>query len=115
MDADHRQLHDVGRGALDDRVDGQALAQRAHLPVARSQLGDLPAPAGRSGVLSTSGGLVFLSGGGGLLVVDARTGKALWSVNLAQVSNATPMTYMVGGKQYIAVSGTGTIAAYMLY
>jgi hypothetical protein len=36
-------------------------------------------------------------------------------VNLAQVSKATPMTYMVGGKQYIAVSGTGTIAAYMLY
>ena len=43
--ADHRQLHDVGGGALDDGVDGQALAERAHLVVARAQLGDLAAAA----------------------------------------------------------------------
>jgi hypothetical protein len=43
--ADHRELEHVGGRALDDRVDRQALAQRAHLVVAGPQLGDLPAPA----------------------------------------------------------------------
>ena len=66
---------------------------------------DLPAPAGRSGVLSTASGLVFLGGGGGLLVVDAKTGKPLWNVNIAQTTQGSPMTYMVGGKQYIALAG----------
>ena len=84
-------------------------------PFTGKKVWDLPAPVGRSGVLSTAGGLLFLSGGGGLLVVDAKTGKPLWNVNLAQISNATPMTYMVGGRQYIALSGTGTITAYVLY
>ena len=43
------ELDDVGRRALDDRVDGQALAQRPHLVVARPQLGDLtPAAPQRS-------------------------------------------------------------------
>jgi alcohol dehydrogenase (cytochrome c) len=88
---------------------------RAMDPVTGKKVWDMPAPVGRSGVLSTAGGLLFLGGGGGLLVIDAKTGKPLWNVNLAQITNATPMTYMVGGKQYIGLSGTGTIAAYMLY
>ncbi len=88
---------------------------RAMDPFTGKKVWDFPAPQGRSGVLSTAGNLLFLTGGGGLMVFDAKTGKSLWNVNLSQVSNATPMTYMVGGKQYIAVSGTGTIAAYVLY
>ena len=43
--ADHRELDDVRRGALDHGVDRQALAERAHLVVAGAQLRDLPAPA----------------------------------------------------------------------
>src|SRR6187397_3049379 len=39
----HRQLEHVGGGALDHRVDREALAELAHLPVARAQLRDLPA------------------------------------------------------------------------
>ena len=42
---DHRHLHDVGRGALDDHVDREALALLAQLPAARAQLGDLAAAA----------------------------------------------------------------------
>jgi alcohol dehydrogenase (cytochrome c) len=88
---------------------------RAMDPFTGKKVWDFPAPTGRSGVLSTAGNLLFLSGGGGLIVLDAKNGKPLWNVNLSQTSNATPMTYMVGGKQYIAVSGTGTITAYMVY
>ncbi len=43
--ADHRELDDVGGGALDDGVDGEAFAEGAHLVVAGAQLGDLAAPA----------------------------------------------------------------------
>jgi len=39
--ADHRHLDDVGGGALDHGVDGEALAERVLLAVARAQLGDL--------------------------------------------------------------------------
>jgi len=88
---------------------------RAIDPFTGRKMWDLPAPAGRSGVLSTASGLVFLGGGGGLLVVDAKTGKPLWNVNIAQTTQGSPMTYMVGGKQYIALPGTSSMTAYVLY
>ena len=88
---------------------------RAIDPFTGRKVWDLPAPAGRSGVLSTASGLVFLGGGGGLLIVDAKTGKPLWNVNIAHTTQGSPMTYMVGGKQYIALAGTSSITAYVLY
>jgi alcohol dehydrogenase (cytochrome c) len=81
---------------------------RAIDPFSGKKVWDLPAPAGRSGVLSTAGGLIFLGGGGGLLVVDAKTGKPLWNVNISQTTQGSPMTFMVGGKQYIALAGTSS-------
>ena len=88
---------------------------RAIDPFTGKKVWDIPAPAGRSGVLSTASGLVFLGGGGGLLIVDAKTGKPLWNVNIAHTTQGSPMTYMVGGKQYIALPGTSSITAYVLY
>jgi len=66
-------------------------------------------------VLSTASGLIFLGGGGGLLVVDGKTGKPVWNVNISQTTQGSPMTFMVGGKQYIALPGTNSITAYVLY
>ena len=74
---------------------------------------DFPAP--RAGVLSTAGGLVFTSGIGGLLALDAKTGKAVWNLNIVNAGQTAPMTYMVGGKQYIALQGSGAVIAYMLF
>jgi alcohol dehydrogenase (cytochrome c) len=88
---------------------------RAMNPFSGKKVWDFPAPAGRSGVLSTAGGLLFVGGGGGLLALDAKTGKAVWNVNVSQATQATPMTYMVGGRQYIALPGTGVIVAYAMY
>ena len=82
---------------------------RAMDPFTGKKVWDIPAPEGRSGVLSTSSGLIFLGGGGGLMVVDGRTGKPLWNINIAQTTQGSPMTYMVGGKQYIALPGTSSI------
>ena len=46
--------------------------------------GIIPTP--RSGVLSTAGGLVFTSGVGGLLALDARTGKPVWNLNIVSAA-----------------------------
>ena len=88
---------------------------RAIDPFTGRKVWDIPAPAGRSGVLSTASGLIFLGGGGGLLVLDAKTGRPLWNVNIAHTTQGSPMTYMVGGKQYIALAGTSAITVYVLY
>ena len=70
---------------------------------------------GRGGVLSTAGGLVFFGGSAGAFVVlDANTGKALWHLNLGQEWQASPMTYMVGGRQFIALAGPAGIFTFSL-
>ena len=38
---------------------------------------------------------------------DSRTGKLLWVGDLPFAGNATPATYMVGGKQYIVIATSG--------
>jgi alcohol dehydrogenase (cytochrome c) len=72
-------------------------------------------PGGRTGVLSTAGGLVFTGGNGGLLALDAKTGKPVWSLNIAASGLTAPMTYMVGGRQYVAIGAAGAILAYVIF
>jgi alcohol dehydrogenase (cytochrome c) len=57
-----------------------------------------------SGALATAGNLVFIGQPDGTLSAhDARTLKEVWSFNAGTGINAPPITYSVGGKQYIAV------------
>jgi len=57
-----------------------------------------------SGILTTAGNLVIQGTAGGLLqAFDARDGKKLWSAPAETGVIAAPMTYSVGGAQYIAV------------
>jgi len=64
------------------------------------------------GTLATVTGLVFVAeDGGGLMAVDATTGKPLWSFQTNQTWKASPMTYMFDGKQYVAVAAGSTIIA----
>ena len=67
------------------------------------------------GVLSTAGGLIlFGDDSGALAAVDAKTGKALWHFNTNVTWRASPMTYMVDGKQYIAIASGSNIVAFGL-
>jgi alcohol dehydrogenase (cytochrome c) len=60
------------------------------------------------GISATGGDLVFAGEGNGLFkAYDARTGKVLWSFQCGAGVNAPPVTYMVDGKQYIAVGAGG--------
>ncbi|HJN42985.1 MAG: PQQ-binding-like beta-propeller repeat protein [Vicinamibacterales bacterium] len=62
-----------------------------------------------SGVLSTGGDLVFFGeDSGAFAALDAHTGEPLWHFQANQDWKASPMTYMVGGRQYVAIaSGLG--------
>jgi alcohol dehydrogenase (cytochrome c) len=58
-----------------------------------------------AGVLSTAGGIVVTALLDGTIVaLDDQTLDELWSVNVGTGFNAPPMTYAVGGKQYIAIA-----------
>jgi quinoprotein glucose dehydrogenase len=37
---------------------------------------------------------------------DSRTGKLLWETELPYAGNATPITYMAGGKQYVVIAAS---------
>ena len=58
-----------------------------------------------TGLLSTAGGLVF--GGaeeGNFFALDAESGKALWELQLGGAVRSPPVSFMIDGKQQIAVT-----------
>ncbi len=67
------------------------------------------------GVLSTAGGLVFFGeDSGAFAAVDAATGKPCWRFQTSQNWKASPMTYMAGGRQFVAVAAGPNIIAFGL-
>ncbi len=67
------------------------------------------------GVLSTAAGLVFFGeDSGAFAAVDASTGKLLWHFPANTTWRGSPMTYMVGDQQFIAIAGGGNILAFGL-
>jgi alcohol dehydrogenase (cytochrome c) len=62
-----------------------------------------------AGMLVTKGGVLFTGDQRGrLLAFDAKTGKELWKFQTGSGINASPITYELDGKQYVAVlSGLG--------
>jgi PQQ-dependent dehydrogenase (methanol/ethanol family) len=68
-----------------------------------------------SGVLSTAGGVVFYGEtGGGFAAVDAKTGRTLWHFEANQPWKASPMTYLVNGRQYVAIASGANVLAFAL-
>lgn len=61
------------------------------------------------GPISTDGGLIFIAATMDyyLRAFDARTGAELWKGRLPAGGQATPMTYMWKGKQYVVVAAGG--------
>jgi quinoprotein glucose dehydrogenase len=64
---------------------------------------------GYGGPIVTAGGLVFIGSTRDkkFRAFDKETGELLWETILPGVANATPCTYMAGGRQYVAVSVSG--------
>jgi len=60
------------------------------------------------GISVTGGDLAFAGeGNGSFKAYDARSGKVLWTYQCGAGVNAPPVTYMVDGKQYVAVGAGG--------
>ncbi len=58
-----------------------------------------------SGVLATAGGILFYGDpSGDVIALDERDGKALWHFPTNGINKASPMTYMAGGKQFVALA-----------
>ncbi|MBI2685927.1 MAG: PQQ-binding-like beta-propeller repeat protein [Acidobacteria bacterium] len=74
------------------------------------------------GVLSTGGVIFFGEDSGALGAVDAKTGRDLWHIQTNASAalgdghswRSSPMTYMAGGKQYIAFAAGPNIMAFSL-
>ena len=58
----------------------------------------------------TAGGLVFIGASlkdDRFRAFDTDTGKLLWSDKLPAGGQATPMTYAIGGRQYVVIAAGG--------
>ena len=74
----------------------------------------LPSPSW-SGVLSTAGGLVFSgSNEGNVYALDAKTGAPLWQFQAGAQVRSNPVTFLVEGKQHVAVSAGRAVFMFAL-
>ncbi|HQR03614.1 MAG: PQQ-dependent dehydrogenase, methanol/ethanol family [Proteobacteria bacterium] len=98
-------LADLDHSSSEVPKDAGTSALLAWDPVHQKQAWRQPTPGAWSGgVLTTAGNLVFQSDADGKLkAYAADTGKMLWSYYLGVGSLSAPITYTVGGKQYISI------------
>lgn len=68
-----------------------------------------------SGVLSTAGNLLFYGEtGGSFAALDAKTGQTRWHFEGGQAWRASPITYMVNGRQYVSIASGNQILSFAL-
>ena len=68
-----------------------------------------------AGTLSTAGGLVFVGDMDGYLTaLDAHTGKSLWQFQTGSPITTHPITYMLDGKQIVAVAAGSNLFTFSL-
>lgn len=67
----------------------------------------------KAGILTTASDLLFSGGQEGyFFALDARNGRLLWKASLGGPVMSGPMTYAVGGKQYVAVCAGNALFAF---
>ena len=71
--------------------------------------------AASTGVLATAGGVAFASSNdGNLIALDAKTGRYLWHYYTGANITASPMSYAVDGKQYVAIASQSAVFVFAL-
>jgi alcohol dehydrogenase (cytochrome c) len=66
------------------------------------------------GVLSTRGGVVFAGYRDFFRAFDSDTGKELWKVNLGARVRGSPVSFLLDGRQYIAVAAGHSMFVFLL-
>jgi len=75
----------------------------------------LQAGSASAGVLGTAGGVLFsASKEGFLLALDSRTGKLLWRYQTGAEVRASPISYAVNGRQYVAIANDSALTVFAL-
>ena len=68
-----------------------------------------------AGLVSTASGLIFAGDDQGTFAaLNAHTGEPLWHFNTNQRISASPITYAVNGRQYVAVAAGVNVVAFRL-
>ena len=68
-----------------------------------------------AGTMTTASGLVFFGDNSeSFEAVDARSGQPLWHFNTGQPLHASPMSYAVNGKQYVAIAAGSDVFSFAL-
>ena len=68
-----------------------------------------------NGVLATAGGLLFASSrDGNVIALDARTGTHLWHYQTGGNHSASPISYAVEGRQYVALTAGNVLYSFAL-
>jgi alcohol dehydrogenase (cytochrome c) len=96
-------------GTMSDVPGGQRTVRAIDIQTGNTVWDYVQTPGGRSavGTLSTNGGLVFTGEDTGVFTaLDGKTGKPLWHFQANTSFRASPMAYMVGGKQYVSIAGS---------
>lgn len=69
-----------------------------------------------AGAVSTAGGVIFFGDDDGQLVaVDAKSGQHLWHYSMGQNITASPITYMVDGRQYVTIAAASDVFTFGLF
>ncbi|HVS52874.1 MAG TPA: PQQ-binding-like beta-propeller repeat protein [Opitutaceae bacterium] len=115
----YRMAQHGGFGPVNDPLDPAAKYLRA----IDIETGDVrweieqigPVERNYSGVLATASNLVFYGEtSGGFAAVDAATGKTLWHFQAGATWKASPITYRVNGRQYVAIASGANILSFAL-
>jgi alcohol dehydrogenase (cytochrome c) len=113
----YRKAHDGGYGFINDPKDPAHKVLRA-LAVDTGKIAwELPLlghpEANYSGVLTTASGLLFFGESNGeFAALDAKSGKYLWHFDANQVWKASPITYEIDGREYIAIASGPNILSF---
>jgi glucose dehydrogenase len=68
------------------------------------------------GTLATASDLLFFADDAGYLAAaDARTGETLWHFYTGQFIAASPITYSVGGKQFVEITSATDVFSFGLF
>lgn len=91
-----------------DPLTGERKWQHSFGPTTQTRL------SGVGGILSVGGDVVFVGSGLTFYALDARTGAELWSFNTGGRISAAPITFVTGGKQYVAIAAGRALIAFAL-
>jgi alcohol dehydrogenase (cytochrome c) len=120
--------YEAGRQYIGRSAVAETVGPRAGEPPASAGIKALDPETGRTmwdfkifqgsltnGVLATAGNVVFgAMRDGNLVALDARTGDHLWHFQTGATMAASPMSFAVDGRQFIAISAGNTLYAFAL-